>query len=56
MTTNSNISKAQLEVWDWKEKAYLQIKDMPLEKAVEWIISQTKLLEQHIANNKKQTK
>ncbi len=53
MATNNKESKSQLEVWDWKEKAFLQIKDMPLNKAVEWIIEQTKSLEQHIANNKR---
>ena len=34
-------SKAQLEVWEWKEKAYQQIKDIPLHKAIELIIQQT---------------
>ena len=38
----SKDSKAQLEVWDWKEKSYNQIKDMPLDKAVEFIMEQTK--------------
>lgn len=35
-------SKAQLEVWGWKEKAYDQVKDMPLDKAIEFILKQTK--------------
>ena len=34
-------SKAQLEVWEWKEKAYEQIKDMPLKKALEFILKST---------------
>lgn len=37
----TKISKAQLEVWEWKEKAYQQIKDMPMDKAIEFIIRQT---------------
>ncbi len=28
----SEDSKAQIEVWEWKESAYQQIKDMPLKK------------------------
>ena len=39
-----NDSKAQLEVWQWKEKVYNQIKDMPLEKGIELIMEQTKQL------------
>lgn len=35
-------SKAQLEVWGWKEKAYNQINDMPLGEAIEYILNQTK--------------
>ena len=36
-----NISKAQQEVWEWKEKAYEQIKDMPMKKALEFILENT---------------
>jgi len=35
-------SKAQLEVWEWKEKAYNQIKDMTLEDGITFIMEQTK--------------
>ena len=38
----SKDSKAQLEVWEWKEKIYTMIKDMPLEQGVELIMEQTK--------------
>jgi hypothetical protein len=38
----TKVSKAQLEVWEWKEKAYQQIKDMPLDKAIEFIVRQSK--------------
>ena len=36
------ISKAQQDVWEWKEKAYEQIKDMPLKKAMEFILKNTR--------------
>ncbi|MEO8209847.1 MAG: hypothetical protein ABI840_04770 [bacterium] len=35
-------SKAQLEVWEWKEKAYNLIKDLPKEKQIPFIIESTK--------------
>jgi hypothetical protein len=38
----SKTSKAQLEVWEWKEKAYNEIKDMPLDKAIKYILEKTK--------------
>jgi hypothetical protein len=41
-------SKAQLEVWEWKEKAWQQIKDMPLQKGIEFILEQTKMLAEEI--------
>jgi hypothetical protein len=44
----AKISKAQLEVWEWKEKAWLQIKDMPLQKGIEFILEQTKPLADEI--------
>ena len=34
MTRKSKDSKAQVEVWEWKEKAYEAIKDLP---PSEWI-------------------
>lgn len=42
LTMETKVSKAQLEVWEWKEKAYQQIKDMPLDKAIEFIVRQSK--------------
>jgi len=41
-------SKAQLEVWEWKEKAWQQIKDMPLDKGIEFILAQTKTIAEEI--------
>ena len=35
-------SKAQLEVWEWKEKAYNLIKDLPKDKQIPFIIESTK--------------
>ena len=35
-------SKAQLEVWEWKEKAYQEVKDMPLDQAIDYIVKQAK--------------
>ncbi len=36
------ISKAQLEVWEWKERAYESIKHLPLEEAIRVIHERTK--------------
>ncbi len=41
---DKNISKAQLEVWEWKEKAYEELKNIPGDK---WM--------QHIRNNTQAT-
>lgn len=30
----SKISKALLEVWQWKEKCYSEVKDLPIDKAI----------------------
>ena len=52
----SKDSKAQLEVWEWKEKAYNQIKGMPLEKAVEFIMEQTKKTAEELKRKLKEGK
>ena len=31
------ISKAQLEVWEWKEKSYEEIKGLPAEERIAYI-------------------
>ncbi len=36
------ISKAQKDVWEWKEKLYEQIKDLPKGEQLKYIISQAK--------------
>lgn len=38
----SKLSKAQLEVWEWKEKAWQEIKDLPKEEQLSYIVSQTR--------------
>ncbi|MBU4486825.1 MAG: hypothetical protein KKD38_07850 [Candidatus Delongbacteria bacterium] len=38
MKTN-NISKAQIEVWEWKEKAASEVENMDLKKALDVSIS-----------------
>ena len=37
----AKISKSQLEVWEWKENAYNEIKDMPKDKRIDYIIKNT---------------
>jgi hypothetical protein len=37
----SKTSKAQLEVWEWKEKAYEQLKNIPSGKQIAFIKKQT---------------
>ncbi|MCU0446876.1 MAG: hypothetical protein MUE85_18405 [Microscillaceae bacterium] len=34
---NNQISKAQMEVWEWKEKAYQQIANLPDEDQIPYI-------------------
>lgn len=38
----AKVSKAQLEVWEWKERAYEQIKNMSKEERIKFILAQTK--------------
>jgi hypothetical protein len=35
-------SKAQLEVWEWKEKAYEKIKGLPKKERMQAVINSTK--------------
>lgn len=37
----SKEAKAQLEVWDWKQKAYEEVKNMSLHDAIAYILSKT---------------
>ena len=40
----AKISKAQTEVWEWKEKAYNQIKHLSPKERIRFILLQTKEL------------
>lgn len=52
----AKISKAQLEVWEWKEKAYFLIKELPKEEQIKFILRQTKETVERIKAKKKQKK
>jgi hypothetical protein len=32
-------SKAQLEVWDWKKKAYEEVQHLPLDEQIKFIVA-----------------
>ncbi len=49
----TKISKAQLEVWRWKEKVYNKIKDLPPGKILSYIIKDTKEIEEQIKKYKR---
>ena len=49
----AKVSKAQLEVWEWKEKAYSQVKDMPLDKAIGFFIQQAKPIADELTHKRK---
>lgn len=38
MKNELTISKAQLEVWEWKHTLHEEIKDMPLEEGIRYIL------------------
>jgi hypothetical protein len=38
----TKVSKAQLEVWEWKEKLYQQVKDLHQGEMLKFILGQTK--------------
>ena len=48
----AKISKAQVEVWEWKEKAYEQIKNLSKEERIKFLINQTKEIVTRINNAK----
>lgn len=50
----TKISKAQLEVWEWKEKAYQEIKDLPKTEQLKYILSQTKETVEMLKEKKRQ--
>lgn len=38
----NNISKAQIEVWEWKESLYEELKNIPENKRLDYIHRKTK--------------
>ncbi len=48
----TKISKAQQEVWEWKEKAYEEMKHLSTSEQIELIHEQTKELAMRIRKNK----
>ncbi len=48
----AKISKAQTEVWEWKEKAYNQIMHLPKSERIQFILLQTKEMVDRIKKNK----
>ena len=52
----SKVSNAQLEVWEWKEKVYQLIKNMPTDKGVEFILDQVRETSKEMRSTKKTKK
>jgi hypothetical protein len=52
----TKISKAQLEVWDWKEKAYEEMKHLSTLEQMNLIHEQTKDMVENIKKIKQQPK
>ena len=50
----TKISKAQLEVWEWKEKAYQEMKHLSTLEQMNLIHEQTKYLVENIRKKKQQ--
>ncbi len=49
----TNISKAQLEVWEWKNRLYEEIKDLPENEQLKYIINKVKKTVEEIKRKKK---
>lgn len=49
----TKISKAQLSVWEWKEKAYEEVKHLPIMEQMRIIHERTKQTVAQINKNKK---
>ncbi len=52
----TKVSKAQLEVWEWKEKAYEEMKHLTTSEQMKFIHEQTKELVERIKKKKEQLK
>lgn len=44
----TNVSKAQAEVWEWKEKAYEKVKHLSVTDAIASILKNTKELSDNL--------
>ena len=55
----TDVSKAQQEVWEWKEAAYDSLKDIPQQERVPYILSRVQetvaRLEEHHRHSKGKT-
>jgi hypothetical protein len=49
---DSQVSKAQLEVWEWKEKAYEEMKHLSTGEQINFIHEETKELVERIRKKK----
>ena len=53
MMNIENISKAQLEVWEWKQRAYEELQNIPREKWMDYISNKTQPIIEEIMKRKK---
>lgn len=51
-----NVSKAQQEVWEWKERAYEEMKHLSTREQIDFIHEKTKQLVERIRTKKEQAK
>ena len=51
----AKISKAQLEVWEWKERAFEELKKIPEKERVDYIMKKVKKTIDEIKKNKKKS-
>jgi len=52
----AKVSKSQLEVWEWKERLYSEIKDLPKGERLNYIREKVKATVDRIREKKKETK
>ena len=50
----TKISKAQIEVWEWKEKAFKEIEKIPENERINYIIKKTRKIIEKIKKRKQQ--
>lgn len=49
----AEISKSQMEVWEWKERLYTELKDIPKSERLKFIREKVKAIVDRIKKNKK---